>query len=247
VTAFCIIISALAAFGALALKKLHSAWHKMETDILKKTNGVDIHAADLKEQFTRISHSGEDPKLVIAMAYCMFLGRSIYDASLGMTSAFYSQIRHAITRRDIVSALFYFNHARAWVRKAKSTLDETPKCQTSPIDYEVIGATAFMAFTKGRKLGVGYLFRDEALTYLYDARYAFMLADPEYQGLDPALVSAKLWRITGNDNYKMEVVRAGLTEDMDHNVLKRIAEHMGYNGIDPVGMMFEQLLCKPSP
>lgn len=223
---------------------IHSRYENIEASILQDAEDVGDVNSSTATTFHELSWNGQNPTRVMALAIRMNSKRKPYETYVGMTSAFYSQINHLRLRREYLSALFYFNHARIWADQAKTSLDTLSPSLVNPIDYEVIGAADFMATVILDRMHLGWMFRSEALLYLERAHDAFMVKDTQYQGLGPALVSAKLWRLTKNTKYKTEVIEAGLTQSMDEYTLKRIAEHMGYAGINPVGVMFEHLLCK---
>lgn len=173
-----------------------------------------------------------NPLRVIALAEKMADQMDPFRAAVHMESAFYSQVKYL--KKKPFHAVAYFLEARKWSHLAMNR-QKYATSSIKAIDYEVLGAPDFALATVpviGR-----FGFRSQALHFLMTADK--VIREGDYSPLSAALIWAKMWRLTKDETYRMQIQVVGLRRDMDRNQLARVAQHLGLASVDK---LFE--LCR---
>ena len=201
---------------------------------LKTARELDIRepGKDIAKEWDSLSWAGTNPWRVIALAQKMREGMTPFKGAMHMASSFYSQVKFLLKRGKLPSAIAYFLESRKYSRKAEELVRSGSK-EATAISCEVIGAQYFF-FAKfpvvGPFLGI-FGFRANALEWLLRADN-MLKEQPVNEPLESAIIWSKLYALTKNETYRIQVRAVGLRRDMKEGQLKRIAKWLGFSSLD---------------
>jgi hypothetical protein len=202
---------------------------------------------DIEKEWYDLSWSGENPLRVVALAFYMITMTKTKMTSVEewaevlvaekLTSAYYSQVKHLIKRKQILSAIAFFLESIHWSKKTSLLCDEIwQKGHKSEnyiyfwndversVNWEVVGAPWFALATIPF---VGRWFRRKAITYLHKEESNDLRKKKD--SLGRAIIAAKLYTLTKDRAYSDRISQGRLIErEMDANQLTRIAKHLGF-------------------
>lgn len=198
-----------------------------------ESGSLDLHVASdhtdesIIRNWSELSRSGKEPVRVIRIAATMAITMRPYSKAKHLASSYYSQVKFLVKRCQLPSALVFFLKARNWSDKAYALYREAMPEEKKPIDLEILGAPYFMLACIPV---LGWMWKRKALQFLKlaekELKECSWYVNKEMDWLAFSLVMAKLWKLTNDHYYALEVECSRLTKEMDEDALRRIAKHL---------------------
>jgi hypothetical protein len=187
-----------------------------------------------REEWKSLSYSGKNPRRVIALAIHLHRSLTDYKLNMALASAWYSQVKFLVKSGSILEAIVFWRQSKKSAVAALKKREYVPMMDRDPIDLEVIGAHWFIL---AKIPFFGKFFKAKALHFLLMATNEFeTIKGPDNYSLarplTQALISSKIFALTGEDQARQRVYKAGLTGEEDRGQLTRIAGHLGLASAD---------------
>jgi len=185
---------------------------------------------EYRQEWYHLSWTGKNPLRVIALERHINQTSSNYKQAQGLTSAYYSQVKHLIKKGNIPTALVFWLESLHYSKKALGLRAEVPKEERGLLDMEVLGAPYFLVTQIPL---IGYFFREKAFEFLESAEHEIKESetDPVNKELPFALIYSKMRELTGDSQYD-EKALAFVRRRHDRNQLARVARHLKLSGVD---------------
>lgn len=202
-------------------------------DRVEHCTNIPLTYEEMEEEWSKLSRTGTDPWRVIILANEMGFWMSVYKANLHMSSAYYSQIKFLLKKLHLLTAIVFYLENREHADLALEEYNYTPESEKSPINLEVLGAPDFM-LAKAPYVGwfIGsFGFKKRALEFLNTANAKLMSQKEGFDPLEAALIWSKLYALTKNEAYKLQIKHVGLNANMDEMQLLRVTKHLGFRDL----------------
>lgn len=192
--------------------------------------GASGSIKDIQQEFYDLSWNGKDPWRVIRLGHEVVVRDErahTGERYVHMTSVIYSQVKHALRKGWLPSAITFLFASREFARRAYARWSDKSPQGKRVIELEIIGAPEFFLATLPV---IGMFWRKSAASYLIHA-WEFMHNDIpdklEVAKIEHLLIVSKLYRLTQEPRYLQEVRAVKIPQDVDRNQLARIARHVG--------------------
>lgn len=203
-------------------------------DRVEHCTNIPLTYEEMGEEWSKLSRTGTDPWRVIILANEMGFWMSVYKANLHMSSSYYSQIKFLLKKLHLLTAIVFYLESKEYRDLAFKEYDYASEDEKSPINLEVLGTLDFM-FAQAPYVGwfIGsFGFKKKALQFLNTANAKLMSQKEGFDPLEAALIWSKLYALTKNEAYKLQVKHVGLNANMDEMQLLRVMKHLGFRDLD---------------
>ncbi|MEN9337863.1 MAG: hypothetical protein RIQ41_177 [Candidatus Parcubacteria bacterium] len=150
---------------------------------------------------------------------------TLYHEHKHMTSSYYSQIKYLLRNGDLVGAYVFFKRCYQHRDLGLAARETIPEKMREVGDLEVFYAPDFLL---GRVPHFGEASKQAAFQALYAEWERLTAKGSVKYPLLAAIVGSKLYSMTKHESFRERAKYLGITRDMEHAQMRRIANHYGF-------------------